>query len=330
MRARRLLLGELPRGEVGEVIVRGDNVMPGARRSGRIGEVSEWVFFLHPPRDDFIATMSGAERAAFDAHAAWLRKLLADGLLIAAGPCLGQVNTGIAIFEAASESEAQQIIAGEPVTSGGYMRGDLRPFRLGLLRGRDSAAGDRLAPPLSQAAQRPGTGLPPLLALGPDRPDVSGTAFVASGAVLIGRVTLGAEASVWYGAVLRADRDAIVVGERSNVQDGCVLHADPGVPLSVGADVTIGHNATLHGCTVADLVLIGMGAIVLNGARVGRQSIIAAGTVLTEGQQVPEGVLVAGVPGKVRREVSEAERAAIETNAATYVELSRLHRRGQA
>ena len=104
----------------------------------------------------------------------------------------------------------------------------------------------------------------------------------------------------------RADRDTIVVGERSNVQDGCVLHADPGVPLSVGSQVTIGHNATLHGCTVEDLVLIGMGAIVLNGARVGRHSIIAAGTVLAEGQQVPEGVLVAGVPGKVRREVSEA------------------------
>jgi carbonic anhydrase/acetyltransferase-like protein (isoleucine patch superfamily) len=130
--------------------------------------------------------------------------------------------------------------------------------------------------------------------------------------------------------VLRADRDAIVVGERSNVQDGCVLHADPGVPLSVGCDVTIGHNATLHGCTVADLVLIGVGAIVLNGARVGRQSIIAAGTVLAEGQQVPEGVLVAGVPGKVRREVSQEERAAIGRNAATYVGLSRLHRRGEA
>ena len=182
----------------------------------------------------------------------------------------------------------------------------------------------------SQPAPRPGPGVPSVVALGQDRPSVSGTAFVAPGAVLIGRVTIGAEASVWYGAVLRADRDAISVGMRSNVQDGCVLHADPGVPLSVGSAVTIGHNATLHGCAVADLVLIGMGAIVLNGARVGRHSIIAAGTVLTEGQQVPEGVLVAGVPGKVRRELSEAERAAIERNAATYVELSRLHRRGDA
>jgi carbonic anhydrase/acetyltransferase-like protein (isoleucine patch superfamily) len=182
----------------------------------------------------------------------------------------------------------------------------------------------------SQPASRPGTGEPSLVALGRDRPDVAGTAFVAPGAVLIGRVTIGAEASVWYGAVLRADRDTIVVGERSNVQDGCVLHADPGMPLSVGSDVTIGHNATLHGCTIEDLVLIGMGAIVLNGARVARHSIVAAGTVLTEGQQVPEGVLVAGVPGKVRRDVSEAERAEIERNAATYLELTQLHRRSGA
>ena len=174
------------------------------------------------------------------------------------------------------------------------------------------------------------TGLPSLVALGHDRPHVSETAFVAFGAALIGRVTIGAEASVWYGAVLRADRDTISVGERSNVQDGCVLHADPGVPLSVGSDVTIGHNATLHGCTVEDLVLIGMGAIVLNEARVARQSIIAAGAVLAEGQQVPEGVLVAGVPGKIRRDLSEAERAAIGRNAATYVGLSRLHRHGEA
>ena len=180
----------------------------------------------------------------------------------------------------------------------------------------------------SQPAPRPGVGAPSLVALGQDRPDVAGTAFIAPGAVLIGRVAIGAEASVWYGAVLRADRDTIVVGARSNVQDGCVLHADPGMPLSVGSDVTIGHNATLHGCTVEDLVLIGMGAVVLNGARVARHSIVAAGTVLTEGQQVPEGVLVAGVPGKVRRDLSEVERAEIERNAATYIGLSQLHRRG--
>ena len=93
--------------------------------------------FLHPPRDDFIATMTAAERSAVDAHPAWLRALLADGVLIVAAPCLGQVNTGIAVFEAPDEETARRIVAGEPVTSGGYMRGDLRPYRLGLLRGRD-------------------------------------------------------------------------------------------------------------------------------------------------------------------------------------------------
>lgn len=99
--------------------------------------MSEWVFFMHPPRDDFMATMTDAQRSAFTAHAAWLRGLLAEGVLIAAGPCLGAVSTGIAIFEAADEETARRIVAGEPVTSGGYMRGDLRPYRLGLLRGRD-------------------------------------------------------------------------------------------------------------------------------------------------------------------------------------------------
>jgi hypothetical protein len=103
--------------------------------------VGEWVFFMHPPRGNFIATMSDAERAAFDAHAAWLRKLLADGVLVAAGPCLGPVNTGIAIFEAPRQ-EAARIVADEPVTSGGHMRGDLRPYRLGLLRGRDGPPGN--------------------------------------------------------------------------------------------------------------------------------------------------------------------------------------------
>src|SRR5262249_58983730 len=98
--------------------------------------VSEWVYFMHPPRGDFIATMTDAERSAFDAHAAWLRKLLADGMLIVAGPCLGQVNTGIAIFEAPDEETARRIVADEPVTGGGYMRGDLRPYRLRLPRGR--------------------------------------------------------------------------------------------------------------------------------------------------------------------------------------------------
>ncbi len=180
----------------------------------------------------------------------------------------------------------------------------------------------------NQPASGIGVGVASLVALGEHRPMAAESAFLAPGAVLIGRVTVSAGASIWYGAVLRADHDSIFVGERSNIQDGCVLHADPGVPLSLGSDVTVGHNVTLHGCTVEDQVLIGMGAIVLNAAHVGRHSIIAAGALLTEGQRIPEGVLVAGVPGKVRRELSEAERAAIERNASSYVELAQLHRRG--
>jgi carbonic anhydrase/acetyltransferase-like protein (isoleucine patch superfamily) len=180
----------------------------------------------------------------------------------------------------------------------------------------------------NQPASGAGAGVPSLITLGQYRPTVAESAFIAPGAVLIGRVTVGAGASIWYGSVLRADLDSIFVGERSNIQDGCVLHADPGVPLSLGSDVTVGHNATLHGCIVEDQVLIGMGAIVLNRAHVGRQSIIAAGALLVEGQQVPEGVLVAGVPGKVRRELSEAERAAMELSASGYVDLAGLHRSG--
>jgi uncharacterized protein YciI len=99
--------------------------------------VSEWIFFMHPDRDDFIATMNDAERAAFEAHASWLRQLMADGVLIVAGPCLGRVNTGVAVFDAADEDAAKRIVANEPVTTRGHMRGDLRPYRLGLLRGRD-------------------------------------------------------------------------------------------------------------------------------------------------------------------------------------------------
>ena len=138
---------------------------------------------------------------------------------------------------------------------------------------------------------------------------------------------------VIIGTVPALDNHAIYAGHPRGLAGQMrrgLFRAVPGVPLSVGSEVTIGHNATLHGCTVEDLVLIGMGAIVLNGARVGRHSIIAAGTVLAEGQQVPEGVLVAGVPGKVRRDLSEEERAGIERNAATYVGLSQLHRRGES
>jgi carbonic anhydrase/acetyltransferase-like protein (isoleucine patch superfamily) len=150
-------------------------------------------------------------------------------------------------------------------------------------------------------------------------PAVDPSAFVASGAVLAGRVRLAAQASVWYNAVLRAEAEDIVVGERSNLQDNVSCHVDDGYPLTIGTDVSVGHNAVLHGCTIEDGVLVGMHATVLNGAVVGAGSLLAAGTVVLEGAIIPPGSLVAGVPGKVRRELTADERDGILRNAGAYL-----------
>lgn len=155
------------------------------------------------------------------------------------------------------------------------------------------------------------------------------TAFLAAGAVVLGDVHLGRDASVWYNAVLRGDAERVVVGDGANIQDLSLLHADPGFPCLVGRRVTVGHRAILHGCHVEDDCLIGMGAILLNGARVGRGSVIGAGAVLVEGMEVPPGMLVLGVPGKVVREVDEAMRGRIEHAWRHYVELARRHRAGE-
>ena len=168
----------------------------------------------------------------------------------------------------------------------------------------------------------------PLLPFGPASPDVDPSAWVAPTAVLVGRVRLGAGASAWYGAVLRGDGDDIGIGAGSNVQDGAVLHADPGFPVSVGNGVVIGHGAVVHGCTVEDGVLVGMGSTVLNGVRIGAGSLVAAGAVLLEGTQVPPGSMVAGVPARVRRPVTEDEAAGIRLVAEHYVELARQHAGG--
>jgi carbonic anhydrase/acetyltransferase-like protein (isoleucine patch superfamily) len=159
-------------------------------------------------------------------------------------------------------------------------------------------------------------------------PDVAPDAFVADGVSLIGAVTLRSQASVWFGAVIRADGAAIEVGAGSNVQDGCVLHSDPSFPVVVGARVSIGHRAVVHGCTVEDDVLVGMGAILLNGSVVGRGSLVAAGSVVLEGTVVPPGSLVAGVPGKVKREVTDAERERMRYGATSYVTRAQRYRDG--
>ena len=166
---------------------------------------------------------------------------------------------------------------------------------------------------------------PLLLALGDARPAVDDTAWVAPTATLIGAVTLGPAAGVWYGAVLRADHDRISVGARTNIQDGCVLHADPGIPLTLGTGITVGHRAVLHGCTVGDDTLIGMGAIVLNGARIGPRCLVAAGALVLEGVEIPPQSLVAGAPAKVRRPLTDEEAERLRDNATTYEQLMRRH-----
>jgi len=148
----------------------------------------------------------------------------------------------------------------------------------------------------------------------------SGHYWIAPDASVIGRVELGEEASVWFGAVLRGDREQIAVGARSNIQDGAVCHCDPGYPLTIGEDCTIGHRAILHGCTIGRNSLIGMGATVLNGAVIGSNCIIGANALVAEGKVIPDNSLVVGVPGKPVRTLDEAAAAGISLSAAGYVE----------
>lgn len=156
-------------------------------------------------------------------------------------------------------------------------------------------------------------------------PLVDPSAWVAPTATLIGRVTLAEQSSVFFNAVLRGDSDEITLGAGSNLQDNVVVHCDAGRPTHIGAGVSVGHSAVLHGCTIEDDCLIGMSATVLNGAVIGRGSLVAAGAVVLEGSIIPPGSLVAGVPAKVRRPLSEEELAGLRENATHYVELSRRY-----
>lgn len=155
------------------------------------------------------------------------------------------------------------------------------------------------------------------------------TAFVHSLSVVLGDVTLGARVSIWPTAVLRGDSAAIVVGAESNVQDGTVIHVDEGVPATIGKRVGIGHRAIVHGATIEDDVLIGMGSILLNRVHVGSGSIIGAGAVCPEGMEIPANSLVLGVPGRVVRQTTDAERARIRHTVESYLALQQLHREGK-
>ncbi|MEV4671096.1 MULTISPECIES: gamma carbonic anhydrase family protein [Actinomadura] len=163
-------------------------------------------------------------------------------------------------------------------------------------------------------------------ALGADRPKIDPSAWVAPGAVVVGRVTLGRASSVWYGSVLRAEDEEIVVGDECNIQDLSCLHCDPGMPAVLEDRVSLGHKAMVHGAHVETGALIGIGAIVLNGARIGAGTLIAAGALVPPGKKIPAGVLVAGTPGKIVRELTDDDRLVLEHTPTVYMEKAERHR----
>lgn len=168
----------------------------------------------------------------------------------------------------------------------------------------------------------------PLYAFGGKAPQIAADTWVAPSAELIADVQLGAGASIWFGAVVRADNTPIVIGARSNIQEGALLHSDPGAPLTIGDDVTVGHHAVLHGCTIGDGTLIGMGAIVLNRAVIGPDCIVGAGALVTEGKTFPAGHLIVGSPARAVRPLDDAQRAMLRASAALYAAKQREYAAG--
>jgi carbonic anhydrase/acetyltransferase-like protein (isoleucine patch superfamily) len=160
----------------------------------------------------------------------------------------------------------------------------------------------------------------PLYAIAGVAPKLAKDAWVAPSADLIGDVRLGARASVWFGVVIRADNTPIIIGEDSNIQDGAIGHSDPGLPLMIGERVTVGHQAILHGCTIADDCLIGMGARILNGAVLETECLVGAGALITEGKRFESGSLIVGSPARVVRQLTDDEREGLRVSAAHYVE----------
>ncbi|MGA5465685.1 gamma carbonic anhydrase family protein [Mycobacterium sp. NPDC050041] len=167
---------------------------------------------------------------------------------------------------------------------------------------------------------------PLILALRGHTPKLHAESWIAPNAAVIGQVSLAARASVWYGATLRAEVEPIEIGFGSNIQDGVTVHCDPEFPVCIGSAVSVGHNAVLHGCTIDEGCLIGMGAVILNGAHIGAGSLVAASALIPQGAVIPPRSLVTGVPGKVRRELSDAEVAANRYNAEVYQRLIDHHR----
>lgn len=166
----------------------------------------------------------------------------------------------------------------------------------------------------------------PVYRLADSAPTIAASAYIAPTATIIGRVVLQDHASVWFGAILRGDNEPITIGANSNVQDSAVLHTDPGFPLSVGVNVTVGHQAMLHGCTIGDGSLIGIQAVVMNGAVIGKRCLVGAGAVVTERKVFPDASLILGAPAKVVRELSAQEQANLLESAAIYVKRQAQYR----
>ena len=159
-------------------------------------------------------------------------------------------------------------------------------------------------------------------------PELAPGAWVADSAQVIGKVTLGDNVSVWFGTVIRGDAEHITIGRGSNIQDASVLHADPGVPLTLGENVSVGHQVMLHGCTVGDGTLIGIGAIVLNNAKIGKNCLVGAGSLVTEGKEFPDGSMILGSPAKAVRQLSPEQMAGLERIASHYVDNAEHFRKG--
>ena len=159
-------------------------------------------------------------------------------------------------------------------------------------------------------------------------PSIAASAWVADSAQVIGAIELGEHVSIWFNAVLRGDNEWITVGEGSNVQDGCVLHTDMGAPLTIGKDVTIGHQVMLHGCTIGDETLIGIGAVVLNNAKIGKNCLVGAGSLVTEGKEFPDGSMILGSPAKVVKQLSPEQIEGLRRSARHYVENAHRFKKG--
>ena len=162
--------------------------------------------------------------------------------------------------------------------------------------------------------------------IGELKPDLHPSAWVADSAQVIGQVTMAQDSSVWFGTVVRGDTETIHIGRGSNVQDGCVLHADPGKPLNIGDGVTIGHQVMLHGCTIGDGSLIGIQSIVLNGARIGKNCLVGAGALITEGKEFPDGSMILGSPAKVVRQLTAEQIEGLKSAAHHYVDNAKRYR----